>query len=183
MAFFPPSPTSARQHRRLPSGAVARAIWAPAALSGLLVGALLGVEALRAGRLPQPSLSPILAASPVVQLHLLAALACAMLGGAILALPKGSRLHRALGYAWSALLALAALSSFFILDLNNGRFSPIHGLSVFTLATLCLAIPAARGGRIALHRRAMESLYWLGVLLAGAFTLMPGRLLHQALLG
>ena len=183
MAFFLPSTTQARRPLPLPRTARKLVIWVPAALSGLLVTAILGAEAIRAGHLPRPSLVPILAAPPIVQVHLAAALACAGLGGAILALPKGSRLHRVLGYTWSGLLAIAAASSFFILQLNDGRFSPIHGLSVFTLATLGVAIPAARRGKIALHRRAMESLYWLGVLLAGAFTLMPGRLLHQALLG
>ena len=44
---------------------------------------------------------------------------------------KGGTTHRTLGYLWVALMALTAISSFWIR--GNGSFSWIHGLSVTTL--------------------------------------------------
>lgn len=58
------------------------------------------------------------------------------------------------------------LSSFFITELEQGRFSWIHGLSVFTFCTLSLGTWAAIRGRIRLHRQFMVGSYF-GLL--GAF--------------
>ncbi|WP_250889079.1 DUF2306 domain-containing protein [Mesorhizobium sp. dw_380] len=60
------------------------------------------------------SLSPLLHASPVIQLHAVIAVAALLLGAAQLWRSKGDRLHRALGRAWVALMATVAVSGLFI---------------------------------------------------------------------
>ena len=45
-----------------------------------------------------------------------------------------------------------------------------------------VAVLAARRGQIARHRGMMTGLY-VGLLIAGAFTLIPGRLLHSLVFG
>lgn len=80
-------------------------------------------------------------------------------------------------------MAVTAVSSFWIHGLRVfGPFSPIHALSLFTLANLYLGIRARRHGRIAAHRGHMVGVAvgWAG---AGLFTLLPGRLMSQALFG
>ena len=130
------------------------------------------------------TLAPLLAASPLIQAHAVAALAAIALGAAQFALPKGGRRHRLAGRAWVALLALVALSSFGIREIRQfGPFSWIHGLSVFTLVTLVLAVGLARAGRIAAHRWTMVGLYLGALLITGLFTLVPGRIMHRVLFG
>jgi uncharacterized membrane protein len=59
------------------------------------------------------SLSPLLNASPIIQVHAMAAFAAA-LGCVQLALPNGNRRHRVLGFFWVGLMLLIAFSSLFI---------------------------------------------------------------------
>lgn len=127
----------------------------------------------------------ILLAAPVAaQVHALAAVGALLLGLVQFATPRGSRLHRALGYGWVSLMLVTTLSSFLI-SANPivGRFSWIHGLSVFTTIMLVVAIVMARRGRIEAHRAIMINLFLFALVLTGAFTLLPGRVMHAVFFG
>ena len=127
---------------------------------------------------------PLLAAPPPIPGHALAALASFVIGSLQLLLVKGTARHRLLGWLWVGLMALVAISGFFIHELRLvGAWSPIHLLSVLTLVTLVLALRAARRGDVAAHARAMKMLFWLALVLAGAFTFLPGRVMHAVLFG
>ena len=129
-------------------------------------------------------LSPLLQSATPIPFHALAAFAAAGLGAAQLWRPKGGRGHRQLGYAWVALLASVAISGLFIHQIRMfGLFSPIHLLSLFTLASLWVAVSRARRGDIAGHRLIMLLLFWLTLVLAGAFTFWPGRVMHRVVFG
>jgi uncharacterized membrane protein len=130
------------------------------------------------------TLEPLLAAPAIIQVHVMVALGAFGLGLAQLALPKGSPRHRAMGYAWAGLMAAVALSSFWIHTIRMiGPFSPIHLLSILTLAGLARAIWLARRGDVAGHRKVMTSLFIFALIGAGVFTLVPGRLMHQIVFG
>lgn len=117
-----------------------------------------------------------LAAPLAVQLHALAALA---LGTVQLLAPKGTLPHRITGWLWVALMTLAALSSFvFVWGPGFDGLGPIHILSVVTLVSLAGLVRAARTGRIAAHRSAALWLFIAALVITGAFTLLPGRLMH-----
>jgi uncharacterized membrane protein len=82
------------------------------------------------------------------------------------------------------LLALIALSSFFIHEIRLiGPFSPIHLLSIFTLVMLPLAVAHARRHEVQRHRRAMIGIFIGALVVAGAFTFVPGRIMHTVVLG
>ena len=99
-------------------------------------------------------------------------------------LAKGTRSHRTIGYIWVTLMGLVALSSFWVHDLRQvGPFSAIHLLSVVTLCTLFYSISAVPRGNIASHQRSMRNLYFMALIGAGAFTLLPGRDMHAVLFG
>ena len=66
--------------------------------------------------------------------------------------------------------------------MRPGQFSPIHLLSILTLVTLPFAVWARRAGRIGSHRAAMISLY-VSLVAAGAFTIIPSRLIGRAMFG
>jgi len=118
-----------------------------------------------------------------IPMHAYAAFGALAIGGLQLLMPKGTLLHRGMGYAWIVAMAAVAISGFFIHQIRMiGPFSPIHLLSIFTLYTLVTALLAARAGNIDKHRKEMRILFFLGLLLAGAFTFFPGRVLHSVLI-
>lgn len=126
------------------------------------------------------TLAPLLAAPPVVQLHVAAALASLLAGTAVLVLRKGTPTHRRIGWVFVVAMAVTAASSAFIM--RSGQFSGIHLLSLLTAVTLPYAVVMRRRGNILAHRSAMISLF-AGLVIAGLFTLAPGRVLHQAAFG
>jgi uncharacterized membrane protein len=130
------------------------------------------------------SLGPLFAAPLVVQLHAFAAIAAFVLGIVQFAAPKGTLPHRALGYAWVGLMLLIAASSFAIH--GRGRwagFSVIHLLSILVLVLTPLAVLAAHRHRVGTHRWAMISLFAGALVVAGGFTLLPGRIMHRVVFG
>ncbi|MBC6404239.1 MAG: DUF2306 domain-containing protein [Rhodospirillales bacterium] len=127
-------------------------------------------------------LNPLTGASPVIQIHVYAASLAFLLGLAQIALPKGTGLHRALGWVWIVLMTAVAFSSFWIHEIRLwGPWSVIHLLSVATLVALAAAVWHARRHRIQAHRLAMLLLFFGALVIAGIFTLFPGRILHRVL--
>ncbi len=125
-----------------------------------------------------------LGAPALIQVHAMLAAIAIILGGVQLAAPKGTPTHRLLGRVWVASMAIVALSSFFIHEIRMfGPFSAIHLLSVLTLITLWQAIRLVRKGDIVRHKKAMIRLYVLALLITGAFTLLPGRLMYRVFFG
>ena len=130
------------------------------------------------------TLAPLLEAPPAILLHAMAAMAAFTLGIVQFAAPKGTIPHRTLGWIFVGLMLAVALSSFRIHQIRLwGPWSPIHLLSIFTLITLPLAVWAARRHNVAGHRRAMISIFLGALVVAGAFTLVPGRIMHQVVFG
>jgi uncharacterized membrane protein len=130
------------------------------------------------------SVAPLLNAEPVIQVHAFAAMAAFALGIVQLTAPKGTLPHRTMGWIWVTLMALIALSSFFIHEIKLiGPFSPIHLLSIFTLVMLPLAVVRARRHEVQKHRRSMIGIFIGALVVAGAFTFVPGRIMHAVVLG
>jgi uncharacterized membrane protein len=130
------------------------------------------------------SLAPLLDAAPAIPLHAFSAMAAFALGVVQFAAPKGTLPHRALGWIWVLLMASVALSSFWIHQIRLlGPWSPIHLLSIFTLTMLPLAVWRAHTHRVADHRRIMILLFTGALVVAGLFTLLPGRIMHVVVFG
>jgi uncharacterized membrane protein len=130
------------------------------------------------------SLAPLLSASPVIQVHAFAAMAAFALGLVQFAAPKGTLPHRTIGWVWVILMMVIAASSFWIHGYRTiGPFSPIHGLSILTLVMVPVAVLHARRHRVANHRGAMISIFIGALVVAGAFTFLPGRIMHAVAFG
>jgi uncharacterized membrane protein len=130
------------------------------------------------------SLAPLLDAAPQIPLHAFAAMAAFVLGLVQFAAPKGTLPHRTIGWIWVALMALVAGSSFWIHQIRLlGPFSPIHLLSIFTLAMLPFGVWFAHRHRVADHRRVMVLMFSGALVIAGLFTLLPGRIMHTVVFG
>ena len=130
------------------------------------------------------SLEPLLNASPVIQVHAVCAFAALLLGAVQLFRKKGDPLHRALGHTWVGLMALVALSSFFIWTIRVvWLFSPIHLLSIFTLVMLWRGVSAARRGDVSRHMRTMQVTYVAALIVTGLLTFLPGRIMYHVAFG
>lgn len=126
------------------------------------------------------TLAPLLTAAPAVKIHVIAAVAALVSGAAIASMPKGTPRHRALGRLAAIAMLVTALTSFFIFGQNG--WSPIHALSLVTLVSLSSGLWFIRMGNVPAHRGSMTGA-WLGLLGAAAFTLWPGRIMHQVFFG
>ena len=116
--------------------------------------------------------------APFVFVHMIAACAALLLGIVMLTRRKGDSGHRTLGWTWVALMTTVVVSSAFIRDYrmpNIAGITPIHFFTLLTAISLPLAVRAARRGNIALHRKSMRGLYIGACVVAGIFTLVPGR--------
>jgi uncharacterized membrane protein len=126
--------------------------------------------------------------TPVIAIHMAAAIGAVVLGPVALWARKGRtqrpKLHRAFGYAWVTLMVVTAVSALFIRDFrlpNLAGYTPIHLLVPVTLFGLFGAFWYLARGDVAGHRSTMQSLYVFACLVAGAFTLLPSRYLGQML--
>ena len=130
------------------------------------------------------TLAPLFDAPFVIQIHALAAITAFAVGLVQLTAPKGTIPHRLIGWSWVMLMLTIAVSSLFIHKIRLwGPWSTNHLLSIFTLITLPLAVWAAHRHRVAQHRRAMISIFLGALVIAGAFTLLPGRIMHDVVFG
>jgi uncharacterized membrane protein len=132
------------------------------------------------------SLQPLLDAVAPIPLHAFAAMAAFVLGVVQLVAPKGTLPHRTLGWIWVALMATVALSSFWI---HGDSFrlwrswSPIHLLSVFATVMLVIGVIRARRHDVRAHAITMISIFTGALVIAGLFTLVPGRIMHSVMFG
>lgn len=128
--------------------------------------------------------------TPAVAIHLTAALTSLALGPVALwarrARQQHPRLHRAFGYAWVTAMVATALSALFIQShtvVNIGGYTPIHLLVPVVLVMLFLAFRYLVRGNITGHRKTMQRLYFGACVVAGGFTLLPGRTLGKLVWG
>ncbi len=130
------------------------------------------------------SLLPLLEAPLVIQVHAYCAMLALLLGAVQLFRKKGDPVHRAIGASWVALMAIVSLSSFLIWTIRLWwLFSPIHLISIFTLAMLVRGVTFARAGRIESHKRVMQYLYFLALVVTGLLTMLPGRTMYHVVFG
>ncbi len=129
------------------------------------------------------TLAPLWDASLAIQIHVLTVVPAAVLGLIQFLLPKGTPLHRAIGYAFMTLMVVTAIAAFFIPSFMGGRFSAIHLFIPLTLITVPRALLAARRGDIRAHKWSLIGLYFGAIGIAGFFAFMPGRVMHQIIFG
>ena len=134
------------------------------------------------------SLAPLLAAPFAVKLHVATVVPAFFLGTwLILFSRKGAKRHRLAGFVYLTLMTVTAITAIFVhqipsLDIFYG-FSPIHLFVPLTLFGVVGALYGARTHNVGLHKRAMLAVYIGGLLIAGSFAFVPGRMMHAILFG
>lgn len=113
---------------------------------------------------------------PAVVIHLISVIPALPLGAYVLIRRKGDRMHKLLGRIWAGLMLISAISTFWF------GLSFIHIFTALVLVSLPLSIWNVRRGNIRAHRQAMEGMY-IGLVVAGTFAFIPGRLLGSLFFG
>ena len=122
--------------------------------------------------------------------HTAFALAAVPVGIYIFLNKKGTARHKLAGRFWVALLTIVSMSAIPIQSVNPGHNSLIHLLIPFTIGSLIYSIWNIRRFKVTrlqkyryAHMYSMIGVYVGALLIAGAFTLLPGRLLHGVVFG
>ena len=126
--------------------------------------------------------------TPLIAFHMSSAIAATSVGALTLWARRSASprplLHRIAGYAFVLLMLGTAISALFIRNFslpNWSGFTPIHLLVPVTLGGLGLSFWHLAHRRIDKHRSIMRKLYIGSCVVAGLFTLVPGRLLGDLL--
>lgn len=137
------------------------------------------------------SLQPLFDATWVIQIHAFSAMAAFLLGVIQLAAPKGTLPHKSIGVVWILIMSTVAISSIFIRpSVSPGLplmqwFSWIH---LFTVLTVWGVVQGSyfllRGGPgLKRHSRPFIGIFIGGLVIAGGFAFLPGRIMHAVVFG
>lgn len=114
--------------------------------------------------------------------HLATIVPAFVLGTSLLVMTKGTPRHRLLGKIYMVLMLVTATITLFMPAQVGprvvGHFGYIHLFSLLVFYSVPMAYVNARRGNVKGHKSSMIGLYVGGLLIAGSFAFMPGRLLH-----
>ena len=114
----------------------------------------------------------------LLQIHLLFAILAVIICMINLAERKGSIHHKMIGWIWVISILFVAISSFWITELNHGKFSFIHILTIWTLTSLTLAILYIKRKNVRGHA-VFIIVTMIGLIVVGILALLPGRFLSH----
>ncbi len=133
------------------------------------------------------TLAPLLAAPLAVQIHVATVIPAFLIGLWLIPFSrKGSPLHRAFGALYLVLMTATSVAAIFItahVGPTLWGFGLIHLFVVLTLFGVFNAIQGIRTHDIPRHRRAVLGSFVFAIGIAGAFTFVPGRIMHTIFFG
>lgn len=126
--------------------------------------------------------SPTMSYLHLSYIHLATALLAFALGTVQLLQRKGSMQHRIIGKYFMVLMLVTAIVALWmpaqIGPTFMGHFGFIHLFCLLVLYSVPASYLAIRRGQLASHKAHLIGVYAGGLVIAGGFALMPGRLLH-----
>jgi uncharacterized membrane protein len=123
----------------------------------------------------------VFASAPLsTRIHAIIILVLVVAGWIMLALPKGDRRHRTLGWIWVSGMVAMGATSLTVPHGDSWVAAYIGGGSA--LALLAYGIYAVKTRRLRNHGRTMAMLM-IALVLMTLLSLMPGRLLHDVVFG
>jgi len=132
------------------------------------------------------TLTPLLDASAMIQIHVAFAIPAILIGPFAIFMQTSWRFHKRAGYTWVIAMAGLCMSGLFIPSLGLavvGHLGPIHLFCAFGLHGITNGIWLARQGRIAEHRVALKWT-WFGAMGAASLAnFMPGRTINRVVFG
>jgi uncharacterized membrane protein len=121
------------------------------------------------------------AAAPLsARIHAIAVVTLTIAGWCMLALPKGDRRHRTLGWSWVIAMVVMGVASMAVPHGDNWVAAYVGGGSAYVL--LGFGIYSVRRRRLRTHGKTMAMLM-IALVLMTMLAVIPGRLLHDVLFG
>lgn len=118
-------------------------------------------------------------------LHLFTVIPCFIIGTVYYLSKKGTVFHKQMGRIYLVLMLFTATVTLFMPAAIGATFLDhfgwIHLFSALTIYTLPTAYLSIKKGNVKVHKRKMILLYFGTLIIAGGFTLAPGRYLHELL--
>lgn len=123
----------------------------------------------------------------LMYLHLVTIIPCVFLGAYLLMVKKGTQIHKFLGRIYMVLMLITAIITLFMQAQVGPRifnhFGFLHLFSVLTIYSVPTAYIAIKKGQVNKHKWKMILLYFGAIVIAGAFTFVPGRYLYEVFFG
>jgi uncharacterized membrane protein len=123
-----------------------------------------------------------------IYVHAFFALIAVPVGLYIFLTKKGTAIHKFVGRFWVTALMIVSVTAIFIQEINPGEYSLIHLLIPWTIGSLIYSIwniQKYRQTKLPRHKYAhmysMIGVYIGALIVAGAFTLTPGRFFYEIL--
>jgi uncharacterized membrane protein len=113
-----------------------------------------------------------------IWVHFLAAVLAIVLGLINLVSEKGTFQHRIIGWFWLIIMIFVTIPSFWIREINEGDFSWVHLLTIWTVISMGIAIISIKKGNVRTHAGFMVGTM-VGAVIAGGFAMMPGRYISE----
>ena len=115
--------------------------------------------------------------------HLATVIPCFFIGTLLLLIKKGTKIHKNFGRVYMILMLITATITLFmpaeVGPTIFNHFGWIHSFSFLTIYTVPTAYLAIKKGNVKAHKRKMILLYFGAIIIAGGFTFVPGRYLHE----
>jgi len=116
-------------------------------------------------------------------LHLATVVPCFVIGTILLLIKKGTKIHKFWGRIYMVLMMFTAIVTLFMPAHVGPRLfnhlGYLHAFSFLTIYTVPTAYLAIKRGDVKAHKTKMILLYFGAIIIAGGFTFVPGRYLHQ----
>ena len=126
----------------------------------------------------------------VIYAHIALALVAVPVGVFIFLTKKGTAQHKLVGRVWVVILLIVSLSAILIQEINPEEYSLIHLLIPWIIGSLVYSIWNIKRFKKTRHIKyrpahmySMIGVYIGALLVAGAFTLLPGRFLYGVFFG
>lgn len=129
------------------------------------------------------NLDPFFNASPAIIIHTLCAIVALGLGIAMWVRRKGTSSHKMIGRIFAIVMLVTAVSALFIRQINDGSFSFIHLFVPLTFLGIFQAVYYVRKGDIKRHKNAVRGMFFGALLIPGALSFIPGRLMWVVFFG
>ena len=130
------------------------------------------------------TVTPLINAPLLIQIHASLALIAVILGPIAIHRKSRERIHKIIGYIWVSAMFLVATTALAIPAHGFaivGPFGPIHLFVVLTYWSLWTGMRAIYQRNIIAHRAALRGLYWQGMAFAALFNFLPGRMINRSL--
>ena len=116
---------------------------------------------------------------PIMGIHIFAGIGALFIGIALIFLVSSEEGRNKLARFWQGTMLVLVVTSFDIKVMNNGEFSPVHGLSIIVLLLILMEVWASLTQRIRVQKYSRIASFVMLVIILGAIVSTPGGVINQ----